>query len=180
MDTSTIVNIVLCILSFILAAISVVTVVVTIRQNHKMIEESNRPIVSVYTQGIMYSGKPSLYLVVKNFGNSTAHMTQFVTDINFINLYGFNAPRNYIDDLSKCVIAPGQSHICRLDYKKITKPIHFFITYHSSSNPQKNYQEEFDVDLTAAVFMPKEAPANNSNASAHIASALENILFTNL
>ena len=39
MDTSTIVNIILCVLSFILAAISVVTVVITLRQNNKMIEE---------------------------------------------------------------------------------------------------------------------------------------------
>ena len=42
MDVSTIVNIILCVLSFILAAISVVTVVITLRQNNKMIEESTR------------------------------------------------------------------------------------------------------------------------------------------
>ena len=45
MDTSTIVNIILCVLSFILAAISVVTVVITLRQNNKMIEESTRPVI---------------------------------------------------------------------------------------------------------------------------------------
>ena len=37
MDVATIVNIILCILSFILAVISVVTVVITLRQNNKMI-----------------------------------------------------------------------------------------------------------------------------------------------
>ena len=45
MDVSTIVNIILCVLSFILAAISVVTVVITLRQNNKMIEESTRPFI---------------------------------------------------------------------------------------------------------------------------------------
>ena len=53
MDISTIVNIILCVLSFILAAISVVTVVITLRQNNKMIEESTRPVISVYTDEIV-------------------------------------------------------------------------------------------------------------------------------
>lgn len=42
-NTSIIVNIILSILSFILAAISVVTVVLILRQNSKMIEKSTRP-----------------------------------------------------------------------------------------------------------------------------------------
>ena len=47
MDLSTKVNIVLSVLSFILAAISIVTVVITLRQNNKMIENSTRPYVSI-------------------------------------------------------------------------------------------------------------------------------------
>ena len=39
------INLILCILSFLLAAISVVTVVITLRQNHKMIQNSTRPYV---------------------------------------------------------------------------------------------------------------------------------------
>lgn len=42
MDLSTKVNIVLSVLSFILAVISIVTVVITLRQNNKMIENSSR------------------------------------------------------------------------------------------------------------------------------------------
>lgn len=52
MDVATIVNIILCVLSFILAVISVVTVVITLRQNNKMIEESTRPVISIYTDEI--------------------------------------------------------------------------------------------------------------------------------
>ena len=74
MDVSTIVNIILCVLSFILAAISVVTVVITLRQNNKMIEESTRPFISVYTDEIN-AGNPFFYLVIKNFGKSTAYIT---------------------------------------------------------------------------------------------------------
>ena len=68
MDISTIVNIILCVLSFILAAISVVTVVITLRQNNKMIEESTRPVISVYTDEIN-AGNPFFYLIVKISGN---------------------------------------------------------------------------------------------------------------
>ena len=49
MDTPTLINIMLCILSFILAAISVITVVITLRQNNRMIDNSTRPYVVVYS-----------------------------------------------------------------------------------------------------------------------------------
>lgn len=86
MDVSTIVNIILCVLSFILAAISVVTVVITLRQNNKMIEESTRPFISVYTDEIN-AGNPFFYLVIKNFGKSTAYITKFEYDFDFNGCY---------------------------------------------------------------------------------------------
>ena len=52
MDISTVINIVLCVLSFILAVISVVTVVITLRQNNRMIEESTRPYVTARIEHI--------------------------------------------------------------------------------------------------------------------------------
>ena len=48
MDLSTKVNIALCVLSFVLAFISVVTVVLTLIQNNKMIENSTRPYICIY------------------------------------------------------------------------------------------------------------------------------------
>ena len=71
MDLSTKVNIVLSVLSFILTAISIVTVVITLRQNNKMIENSSRPYVCVYFD-YMQCGEPTGYFVVKNFGASSA------------------------------------------------------------------------------------------------------------
>ena len=43
MDLATKVNIILCILSFILALISIITVIITLRQNQQMLENSSRP-----------------------------------------------------------------------------------------------------------------------------------------
>ena len=56
LDTPTIVNIILCVLSFILAAISVVTVIISLRQTSKMIEESTRPYISIYHSGLLDIG----------------------------------------------------------------------------------------------------------------------------
>ena len=59
MTVSDWINLSLSILSFILAVISVVTVVITLRQNHKMIEESNRPYITVYGDETNFSTHPS-------------------------------------------------------------------------------------------------------------------------
>lgn len=48
MTTSDCVNLSLAKLSFILAVISVVTVVITLRQNKKMIESNSRPYITIY------------------------------------------------------------------------------------------------------------------------------------
>ena len=120
MDTSTIVNIILCVLSFILAAISVVTVVITLRQNNKMIEESTRPVISVYTDEIN-AGNPFFYLIVKNFGKSPAYITKFEYDFDFKGCYKIRNDRDYLEGLNNAVLAPGQSRICTIDYAKIDK-----------------------------------------------------------
>ena len=61
MEASDWINMSLSILSFILAAISVITVVLTLRQNNKMIEESSRPYISVYGDETNFSS-PQFYI----------------------------------------------------------------------------------------------------------------------
>lgn len=171
MDSNTI-NIVLCVLSFILAFISVVTVVMTLRQNSKMLESSTRPIVSVYTESIN-PGIPMLYLVVKNFGTSTAYMTKFETDFDFSDCYKYKNSRNYIEDLSHCVIAPGQSRICLLDYDKLSCPVTFSISYKSSI---RTYNEVFCIDLKAASSLPVSKFATKDRELLSISYSLQEML----
>lgn len=162
---------------------SIVTFVIStfaLWQNSKMIEDSSRPVISVYTQRIIYNNKASLYLVIKNFGHSTAYMTKFWTDTDFSKSYGFNAPRNYLEDLNHCIIAPGQSRICYLDYTSIPESVRFSLSYHSNSKKGKIYSEDFTIDLKAAVSMPTEGPASNTASDSRIASVLENMLFKDL
>lgn len=65
------INLSLSTLSLILAIISVVTVVITLRQNNKMIESDSRPYITVYGDMTNFSDL-QFYIIVKNFGKSGA------------------------------------------------------------------------------------------------------------
>ena len=48
LELTDIINIILAVLSFLLAAISIITVVITIKQNNRMLEANERPYVVAY------------------------------------------------------------------------------------------------------------------------------------
>lgn len=158
MDTATIVNIILCILSFILAVISVVTVVITLRQNAQMIESSTRPYISIY--GITTNfGSPIYSIVVKNFGNSSAKITKFYcnVDLSAISYDPSHIPFDKIEGLN---IVPGQSLICDVKYdelKNLHSSIEFSITYFSNN---KEYSENIPLN-----FHVSSSLADNYNVS---------------
>jgi len=66
------INVILCILSFLLALISVITVVITLKQNHKMIENSTRPYIVITYERVIIPGGIARYIVVKNYGQTGA------------------------------------------------------------------------------------------------------------
>lgn len=67
--------------------VAIVISVASLKQNSKIIEESNRPYISVYANCIKIS-EPMLYLIIKNFGETSGTITAFSTD----------------KDLSKCTV----------------------------------------------------------------------------
>ena len=177
LTASDIINICLCILSFLLAAISVVTVVITLRQNCKMIEGATRPMISVYIESVIID-VPMLYLVVKNFGNSTAYMEKFSCDFDLTGCYKVNNKINYINDFSRCNFAPGQSRICLLDPKKIDRPLHFSIGYFSGT---KHYKDHIEIDISSSYGFPEMRGNDTKGKSLSvIAQALQEILFKDL
>lgn len=173
MDLSTKVNIVLCILSFLLAAISVITVVITLRQNHKMIENSTRPYICVYGESIN-SGSPCFYLVVKNFGTSPATITNFKADPNLSKCYGLqNSSHDYLQDVSKTTLAPGQSRICRLDYSEVPNSIKFYVEYRSG---KKIYSDCFETNIKSGSAMPTSKVDTNGKELRTISYTLQEML----
>lgn len=147
MDTPTIVNVILCVLSFILAVISVITVVITLRQNHKMIDNSTRPYVTVYSSvtncdGIRY------YLCVKNFGQSGAVITEFNCNCD-LSQYSYHDGKTPFEHLSNTFIAPGQSFLCNIDHLKFFKnppTLTFTVKYKADS---KKYMDTFIINPEA-------------------------------
>lgn len=80
MRISDYINVALCVLSFLLAAISVVTVVITLRQNHKMIENSTRPYIVIKYRSLILQNGVERYIVVKNYGQTGATITEMAYD----------------------------------------------------------------------------------------------------
>ena len=173
MDLTVIVNIILSILSFILAGISVVTVVITLKQNNKMIEESTRPYIGIYGQCINL-GTPRFYLVVRNFGQSVANISRFEYDYDFTGCYSIDSDKDFLKELTGATLAPGQSRICMFEFDKINSPVKFDYEYISSTG--KKYVESQIVDLKAAVHLPNEVVTPNGADTKQIAYALQEML----
>ena len=172
MDCSTVVNIILSILSFLLATISVVTVVITLKQNNRMIENATRPYVCVYGECIN-TGIPMFYIVLKNFGASPAIMTKFDSSFDFKECYKFNSPKNYIEEFSSTILAPGQSRICLLDYEKIPDEITFSLEY---SCEGKVYSDTFKADIKSGTEAPSSKNATKDTELRSISYTLQEML----
>ena len=81
MSISDWINLSLSILSLILAITSIITVVLTLKQNNKMIESNTRPYISVYGDMTNFANL-QFYIIVKNFGKSGAVIKDFTCDID--------------------------------------------------------------------------------------------------
>ena len=146
MDISVIVNICLSISSFLLAFISVVILVVTIRQNHLILESESRAYLSIYAETTDAHGV-TLYLILKNFGKSNALITHWECDTDlapFALIEGF-VPFSHMEDAS---IAPNQSYKYALiqEYLKLSgiQSLNFSISYKCN---KKSYSESICVSL---------------------------------
>lgn len=176
-EISVYVNIVLCILSFLLAAISVIIVIITIKQNNKMIEASNRPYVVAYTDAT-YIDVTRYYIVVKNFGNSGATITKF--ECNFdLSRCAFDKDRIPFSKLKNTFIAPQQSFtsvINNIELYKNTDSLTFYIEY---TDGIKKYSDTIKIDLTATEDLLHMNAANNKTKNPeleNISLTLQNIL----
>lgn len=172
MDIATIVNIVLCVLSFALAAISVITVVITLRQNSKMIEESTRPYVSVYFQPLFDIN----YLILKNFGNSTAKITSFHTNVDFRTCIEDDAHLPFTH-ICNTYLHPGERILSPIEevYKLYEQygSLIFDIAYESSG---KSYSEHIEINMQSyADHASIRTTVKPENAQKIIAESLQDI-----
>lgn len=152
MSVDTKVNMVLCILSFILAVISVITVIVTLRQNSKMIESSSRPYLSIYVSHI-YCTDCLNYLVLKNFGNSSASITYFHCNVD-LSPGTYDESHTPFEHIVGQSICPGEKIAIPLQLSKIckiTNTLSFSIKY---SSCKKCYFDNISLNLKSLSDYP--------------------------
>ena len=82
--------------SLITSIVAISISLITARQNSKMIENASRPVISIYGESIN-PGSPEFFIVIKNFGASPAHITQFDYDCDFSSMYLRNTGVDYLN-----------------------------------------------------------------------------------
>lgn len=124
----------------------------TLKQNSRMITESTRPYVVMYSQTTNFQN-PAFYLILKNFGQSGATITNIECDTD-LGLFSYNESRIPFSNFQGVFIAPGQSFSTNLDTRKIyknesinTNPITFKISYQDGLNVfSDTFTIHFDVN----------------------------------
>jgi len=146
MNISDWINVALCILSLILAVISVVTVVITLRQNHRMIEQATRPYVTIYG-AVTGFGATQFYLVLRNYGQSSALITEFSSDVDLSRLVLMDGLPIPLEHIVGHTLPPNraiQFPINQLALKSADAPLSFHIRY---SSFEKTYDECTTINI---------------------------------
>ena len=125
MSCSDIIQIISIISSSILSIIAIVISVLTLVQNHKIIFESNKPNIVIFSKVISFSS-PYTYLILKNFGNSGATLLNVESNKDLKSFFD----RVPFKNLKNTFIAPNQSFIYPLlPDVELNKTISFTINY---------------------------------------------------
>lgn len=169
-STSDLIQVVGIIVAIFTGIASIIISVLSLRQNSKMIEESARPVISIYGQSVN-SGTSMFYLVVKNFGNSPAQITKF--DSDFADCYDLRSNINYIEDIVGSIIAPGQSRICKMDYDKTDRLITVNLEYKFA---KRKFKETFTANFTAGVDMLVGRVTTDGKELQSISQSLQDML----
>lgn len=142
------INAILCILSFLLAAMSIIFVIITLKQNNKMIEAESRPYINVYGEQVNFSSL-QYYLVIKNFGKSGGLIEKMECSID-LKKYTYVKDINPFATIKGTMIAPNQNFVCAIDYQKLSddeiKSFDFDIVYSFSG---KKYEEKYTINYEA-------------------------------
>lgn len=131
--------------STITSIIAIAISVKTLRQNNKMLEESTRPNIQIYS---IYSDT-IVYIMIKNFGQSSCTIDSISCDHKFSGKEIFNDDlgEDIFARLSGAIIAPGYAIRCPLvGYATTKDDLHFHVKYHSSV---KTYEDAFVFNIRA-------------------------------
>lgn len=133
------------------AIIAIIISVLSLRQNSKMIENSSRPYIGIYLAHA-YVRNVSVYLVVKNFGQSSAKINSFTYDFDLANCNNHNIPnREPFQNIEDSTLMPGQALRSIINLNKTleqVEQINFHVVYSSGSH---KYEDDIRVNLVANI-----------------------------
>ncbi len=132
------------IISLIASLVAIAISVLTLRQNSKMIEESSRPVVVIYND-IVSAYSPMQYLIMRNFGNSAATITELSLAYDGDPQYS----HTMFAHMKGQVIAPGQSYSTAFKFDDSSTVINASISYKSETG--KVYSETYQIHQEALI-----------------------------
>lgn len=143
------INLSLSILSLFLAIASIIIVVLTLKQNNKMIENSSRPYVVMYGEMTNFSDL-TFYIVLKNCGNSGAIIKNIVCDLD-LSKYNYSISITPFEAIKNTLIAPNQNITCNIDHQKLNQDsiTCFNIEIEYQSLQGKVYKEKYPINYGA-------------------------------
>lgn len=160
--------------SLLTSIIAIAVSLVTVRQNSKMIEDSTRPIMSIYFD---YSqlGTPISYFVIKNFGASAAIIRTLTYNDSVKNIpSSYSNPPAIFDGLVGNTIAPGQKFL--VPFKHFEYPggnAVFEVTYTPTFKTWKKYSDRFEIEVSNYGKLAK--PRISSNEPKSVSYTLQEI-----
>ena len=178
LSTDNVISLFGVIASLITSLVAIIISVITLKQNSRMISESTRPYVVMYSQSTNFQS-PSLYLVLKNFGQSGATITKLECDFDLSLWSGINNKTPF-SNFEGVFIAPGQSFLTNLYTAKVFEdphPITFKISYKSE---KKSYSDSFTINPSSLSDLVKSRAATDGKDLKIISYTLQDLVEKNL
>ena len=164
-------------ISIIISLATVITSIVialkTLKQNNIMLEETTRPYISLSYEAVSM-GVTLTYIMIKNYGQTAAEITQFAFDEKNI---GDEDLLKKLKNVPGMVLAPGQKMLYTFKQNKIDekdeydKSITFIIEYKSLT---KTYCERQTVSLRTGYYIERSLE-NDSKVDVHTLQVLQEI-----
>lgn len=169
-------SIALCIVSALVAMVSVIFVALTIRQNNKMMESKTRPYIGISAEYV-HNGTAQYKLVLKNYGQSEGTIKALDFSIDLKGSLGSRKELTPFGHIIGATILPGQSFVCELSGEEVRKRLVDFIeaSIEYTSSVGKKYNGSFNVPFGAFIDIP---PVRSGSATDNAEQSLHNLSFT--
>lgn len=173
LSVDNVISIVSIVISLLTSIIAIVISLKTLKQNSRMISDSTRPYVVMYSKTTNFQS-PLVYLILKNFGQSGAIIKKLECDFDLTQLcYNKSTPFSNFDGV---FIAPGQSFTVALNPDKLSlckKPVNFEISY---QNGNDFYLDSFSIHLDADCSLTKARASTKDKELKIISYTLQDLV----